>query len=472
MKWPSGSPHAGFSRPLALLAAGALFMENLDGTILATAAPAIGRDFGVAPESVNTAMVAYLLAVAVFVPVTGWLADRFGTRTTFLWAIAGFTVASVACAAAPDLWWLCVFRAVQGIAGALMVPIGRLAVLRNLQPAHLLAAMAYLTWPSLIAPVVAPLVGGVLTDALGWQWIFLINVPIGIALAAAGWWVVPRTDPPPRKRLDWAGFGLIAGAITCLSGAMEVAATGSPLVVAALLAGALCLGGGAAVSMRRRTEPLFDVGVLTIVTFRIGNVSGSVYRMMITAAPFLFALLFQAGFGWSAASAGALITAVFAGNLGVKPLTTPLIRRIGFRATLIWSNLAGVALLGVFAFVTPSTPVAVIVVLLALGGVFRSIGFSAYNTVQFADVPPEKLSDANTLSSTLQQVGTALGIAVAALAVRIGVVVVGDDDAAAAGDLPYRFAFVVAAAIMLLPLAGAFRLPPDAGRHAARRTSS
>lgn len=463
------TPQAGFSRPLALLAAGALFMENLDGTILATAAPAIGRDLGVAPESVNTTMVTYLLAVAVFVPVTGWLADRFGTRRTFLWAIVGFTAASVACAFAPDLLWLCVFRAFQGMAGALMVPIGRLAVLRDLRPAHLLAAMAYLTWPSLIAPVAAPFLGGVITDALGWEWIFLINVPIGVALAVAGLWLVPRSEPSAAKRLDWPGFVLVAGSITCLTGAMEVAATGAPWLVAVLLAAAFALAGGAVVMLRRRTHPLFDIEVLRIVTFRVGNVSGSVYRMMITAAPFLFALLFQAGFGWSAAAAGAVITAVFAGNLGIKPLTTPIIRRLGFRATLIWSNVAGAILLSVFVFVTAATPVWLIVVLLVLGGVFRSIGFSAYNTVQFADVPPDRLSDANTLSSTLQQVGTALGMAVAALAVRIGVAVIGEDGAHDA-SLPYRLAFVVAGAIMLLPLFGALRLPADAGLHATRST--
>lgn len=463
------SPPSGFSRPLALLAAGALFMENLDGTVLATAAPAIGHDFGVAPESVNTAMVAYLLAVAIFVPATGWLADRFGTRATFLWAVVAFTAASVACALAPDLLWLCVARAAQGMAGAMMVPIGRLAVLRNLRPVHLLAAMAYLTWPALIAPVLAPVLGGVLTDALGWEWIFLINVPIGVVLAAAGLWLVPRAEPAPNTRLDWPGFVLVAGAITCLTGAMEVAATGAPLLVGALLLAAATLAAGAVRAMRLRTRPLFDVRVLRILTFRVGNVSGSVYRMMITAAPFLFALLFQAGFGWSAATAGAVITAVFIGNLGIKPLTTPIIRLIGFRRTLVWSNVAGALLLGVFVVVTPSTPVAVIVVLLVLGGVFRSIGFSAYNTVQFADIPHDRLVDANTLSATLQQVGTALGMAVAALAVRIGTVVAGDDAHAHGGDLPYRLALLVAGLFMLAPLVGAIRLPRDAGAHAARR---
>ncbi|MFT3660827.1 MAG: MFS transporter [Gordonia sp. (in: high G+C Gram-positive bacteria)] len=475
MRWrPRSDDEAGFSRPLALLAAGALFMENLDGTVLATAAPAIGRDFGVAPESVNTAMVAYLLAVAIVVPVTGWLADRFGTRRTFLWAIAGFTAASVACALAPDLLWLCVFRAFQGIAGALLIPIGRLAVLRDLRPVHLLAAMAYLTWPSLIAPVAAPFLGGLLADTLGWEWIFLINVPIGIGLAAAGLRLVPHHAPAARTPLDRTGFFLIAGAITCLTGAVEIASTGAPGFVAILLGAALALAAGAASTMRRREHPLFDTHVLRIVTFRVGNVSGSVYRMMITAAPFLFALLFQAGFGWSAAAAGAVITTVFAGNLGVKPFTTPIIRRLGFRTTLIWSNVAGVLLLGVFAFITASTPVWLTVGLLFLGGVFRSIGFSAYNTVQFADVPPAQLSDANTLSATLQQVGTALGTAVAALAVRIGIALT---DAVPTGAermhddpaLPYRLAFVVAAAIMLLPLVGALRLPADAGHRAARR---
>ncbi|NMO02433.1 MFS transporter [Gordonia sp. TBRC 11910] len=459
---PSSSP--GFNRPLALLVAGSLFMENLDGTILQTAAPAVAADFGITPSSVGVTMVTYLLAVAVAVPASGWIADRYGTRRVFLCALAGFTATSLLCALAPNLLWLCIFRTVQGLAGALMVPIGRLAVLRAIRPTALLAAMAYLTWPSLVAPVVAPFLGGLLADTVGWRWIFGVNIPIGIALAVVGLAVVPRIDPPERIPLDWRGFALVSGAVVCLTGGVELMAGGRWPIVVALLTASSALGVAAVRAMTRRDHPLFDLDVLRIKTFRAGNLSGSVYRLMITAAPFLFALLLQSGFGWSAASAGAIITAVFVGNLAIKPLTTPIIRRLGFRRTLVWSNVAGAIALGAFVFVTPSVPVTVIVGLMLASGVFRSIGFSAYNTVQFADVGERDLVAANTLSSTLQQIATALGIAVASLAVRIGVAIAGPD-----GDLAYRLAFAVAAAVMSIPLFGALRLSPDAGAHAARR---
>lgn len=456
------STDPGFSRPLALLVAGALFMENLDGTILQTAAPAIATDFGITPSSVGITMVTYLLAVAVAVPASGWIADRYGTRRVFLCALTGFTATSLLCALAPNLLWLCIFRTAQGVAGALLVPIGRLAVLRAIRPTALLVAMAYLTWPSLAAPVVAPFLGGLLADTVGWRWIFGVNIPIGITLAVAGLIVVPKIDPPARTPLDWRGFALVSGAVVSLTGGVELMASGRWPIVIALLSASMLMGIAAVRVMTSRRHPLFDLQVLRIKTFRVGNVTGSIYRLMITAAPFLFALLLQSGFGWNAASAGAVITAVFVGNLAIKPLTTPIIRRFGFRTTLAWSNVAGAIALGAFIFVTPSTPVAVVVGLMFASGVFRSIGFSAYNTLQFADVGERDLLAANTLSSTLQQVATALGIAVASLAVRIGVGIAGPD-----GDLAYRLAFGVAAIVMLIPLFGAIRLASDAGSHAS-----
>ncbi|RDB47586.1 MFS transporter [Tsukamurella tyrosinosolvens] len=456
---------ASFSRPLALLVAGALFLENLDGTVLQTAAPAVARDFGVAPAGVSPAIVGYLLAVAVAIPAAGWVAERYGTRRVFLWSVVGFTAASVACALAPDLLWLCVFRLAQGTAGALMIPVGRIAVLRAVRPADLLAAMAYLTWPSLVAPVIAPFLGGVITDVLGWRWIFVLNVPIGVALAAGGALLIPRNDEGIRTPLDRWGYLLTAGAVVCLTGGVELLRGGRPWTVAALVVAATLLAGMAAQGMARRTHPLFDPAVMRIRTFRVGNVSGSIYRLVITGAPFLFVLLFQAGFGWSAAAAGAMVTAVFVGNLAIKPLTSPIIRVLGFRRTLVWSIVAGAATLLAFVWVHASTPATVIAALLVFSGVVRSIGFSAYNTVMFADVPRDLLPAANGLSATLQQVGTALGIAAAAAAARLGTGLAGPD----AVELGYRIAFVPFAALLLLPLAGALRLPANAGEHAAVR---
>lgn len=458
---------ATLNRPLALLAAVALSMENLDGTIIQPAAPAMAHDFGVRAVDLNVAMTAYLITVAVCVPVSGWLADRFGDRRVFCAAIAIFTVASALCAVAPSLELLCAARVLQGVGGAMMVPVGRLAVLRGVQKRDLLDAMAYLTWPALVAPVVAPALGGILTDTVGWPWIFLINLPFGAAAFVAALKIVPHADRADRRALDWAGFGLVGGGLAALVLGMEqVGSEPTPWVsVVALLVvavGALTAG---VLWMRRTRHPLLHFQALRIHTFRVGNVGGGIYRLIISAAPFLFTLLFQVGFGWSAARAGLLVGAVFVGNIAIKPLTTPLIRRFGFKPVIVASNALGALVYVLCVFVDASTPVAVIAVLLFFSGVFRSIGFSGYNSLQFADVPSGLTTGANTLASTMQQVATGLGIAVAALIVRLTTFTA---SALAPADvwLGYRWALPVVALLLMFPLIEAALLPSHAGAEA------
>ncbi|NNC12642.1 MFS transporter [Planctomonas sp. JC2975] len=444
-------------------------MENLDGTIIQTAAPAMAHDFGVRAVDLNIAMTAYLLTVAVCVPVSGWLADRFGERRIFATALAVFTIASALCAFAPSLPLLTAARVLQGIGGAMMVPVGRLAVLRGLDRRDLLDAIAYLTWPGLLAPVVAPALGGILTDTVGWPWIFLINIPFGIGAFVVALRIVPNTPSQEARRLDWAGFGLTGVALAALVLGMEQIGSAptnwgwaiSYLVVAA--------GAGVAgvVWMRRARHPLLNFAALRIDTFRVGNVGGGVYRLIISAAPFLFTLLFQVGFGWNAAQAGLLVGAVFVGNIAIKPLTTPLIRRFGFKNVIVGSNLLGALVYVACVFIDPTTPLWLIAVLLFLSGVFRSIGFSGYNSLQFADVPSELMTSANTLASTMQQVAVGIGIAVAALIVRLTTAAastLGPSDA----WLGYRWALAVVAVLLVFPIVEAALLPRHAGS-AARR---
>ena len=461
---------ATLNRPLALLAAVALSMENLDGTIIQPAAPAMAHDFGVRAVDLNVAMTAYLITVAVCVPVSGWLADRFGDRRIFCSALAIFTVASVLCAIAPSLELLSAARVLQGVGGAMMVPVGRLAVLRGVQKRDLLDAMAYLTWPALLAPVVAPALGGILTDTVGWPWIFLINVPFGVVAFIAALKIVPQTEDAPRRRLDWAGFGLVGIGLAALVLWMEqVGSDPTPwgwVIVFLVIAAAALVA--AAAWMRRARHPLLDFRALRIHTFRVGNVGGGVYRMIISAAPFLFILLFQVGFGWSAARAGLLVGAVFVGNIAIKPATSPLIRRFGFKAVIVWSNALGALIYVLCVFVDPTTPVGVVVVLLFFSGVFRSAGFSGYNSLQFADVPAELTTSANTLASTMQQVATGLGIAVAALIVRATTFAasgLGNADV----WLGYRWALPAVALLLMFPLIEATLLPRHAGAEAVRR---
>jgi MFS family permease len=432
---------ATLNRPLALLVAGTFFMENLDGTIIATAAPAIAADLHVAPVDVNLAMTAYLVTIAVGIPVSGWLTDRF--------------VAT---------------RVLQGIGGALMVPVGRLVVLRATSKRDLLDAVAYLTWPALVAPVIAPALGGWIVGVASWHWIFLINLPLGVLAFVVAARIVPsldhRPDVPP---LDWSGFVLSAGTLAALLIGLELLGPqhrGGALPAAATLVGAVLLALLTAVWLRRATHPLLRFGALRLQSFRVSNLGGGVYRLVISAVPFLLPLMFQVGFGWSPVRAGFLVLLLFLGNVAIKPATSPLIRRLGFRTVLIGSIVGGLlSFLGI-ALLRPTTPTTVIAVVLVLSGVFRSIGFSGYNSLQFADLDTADMTDANTLASTLQQVAVGLGVALGAVILRV----VDLAGAATLGPVtPYAVAFVVLAVLMLHPLVEALLLHRAAGNEVAGR---
>jgi EmrB/QacA subfamily drug resistance transporter len=466
----AGEPAAGLRRGLALLVAGAFFMEILDGTVIAPAAPLIGVDLGIRAVDVNIAISGYLVTVAVLIPISGWAADRFGVRRVFTAAIAVFTLASVGCALAPDLAVLTATRVLQGVGGALMVPVGRLAVLRATPKADLIRAIAYLTWPALLAPVLAPAIGGVLAEYASWRWIFVLNVPLGLAGLVLARRLVPvlRADRAPA--LDRLGFVLTALGVGALMVAVEnvgAAVVALPVVVGGALAAAALLT-AAVVHLRRAADPLLDLRNLAIPSYRVTATGGSVYRMVIVAIPFLLPLLFQLGFGWSAAQAGVVVIALFAGNVGIKPVTTPLMRRFGLRGVLLGAIPASMACLLGIAALTRDTPLPLLLAVLVLSGVFRSIGFSAYNSLAFADVEPDRMTPANTLMTALQELGGGLGIAVGALLLRVGA------GSASLGLLegatgPYRVAFVLLAALLAVPLAQVLRLARSAGAQVTGR---
>ena len=360
------APAGGVSRGLALLVAGAMFMEILDATVIAPAAPHIAADLAVAAVDINVAITAYVLTLAVLIPVSGWLADRFGARRVFLSAVAIFTLASVGCAAAVDLTSLTGTRVLQGIGGAMMVPVGRLVVLRATPKAQLVTAIAYLTWPALIAPVLAPAVGGLLSTYASWRWIFLINVPLGVAALVLGRRLVPDVRAERPDPLDRWGFALTALGVTALVIGLE--ALGKPVIDTTTTVIALTLAAtvltAAVLRLLRADRPLLDLRILRIATYRITAAGGSVFRAVITAIPFLLALFFQLGLGWSAAQAGLVVIALFLGNVAVKPVTTPLMRRFGIRAVMLTAILASAACLVGMAFVTAATPLPLLLVLL------------------------------------------------------------------------------------------------------------
>ncbi|MDQ0000194.1 MFS transporter [Pseudarthrobacter sulfonivorans] len=451
---------------LALLVAATLFMEFLDGTVLTTAIPNIAGDFGVPAADVNITMTAYLMTVAMGIPLSGWLAERVGARKVFCLAIAVFTVASLACAVSPDLTVLTLSRIVQGAGGAMMVPVGTLLVLRGTPKSELLRATAFLVWPALLAPVLAPLVGGALTTYLSWHWIFLINLPLGAAAFIAALRIVPAVSGDPARRLDWFGLLLTTTGVGSLVVGLELATAhpDGPWAALCAAAGVASLA-GAVLWMRRAKHPLFDLSVFRTRTFRAMATGGFVYRLTISSVPFLLPLMFQTGFGWSPLHAGIMVAAVFIGNIGIKPATTPLIRRFGFRAMLVLGSLASAITFALCALLTPDTPQAVIFALLVCSGAFRSIGFSAYASVQYADIVPGQLTSANSVSATLVQLAAGSGIAVGALLIRVfdGVALF---DADAAG--PFRGAFLAMAVLMLLSTADSLSLHRHAGAEVSR----
>jgi EmrB/QacA subfamily drug resistance transporter len=451
-------------RGLALLVAGAFFMENLASTIISTAAPDMAASFGVPPVDLNIAMTAYLVALAVFIPVSGWAADRYGARRVFAWAIAVFTVASALCAAATGLPELVVMRVLQGIGGAMMVPVGRLVVLRETPKSDLLRAIAYLTWPGLLAPVAAPALGGLLTTYASWRWIFVMNVPLGAVALLPALRMVPDLRGRGRPRLDRVGFVLGGAGLAAVLYGLETFG-GSPgrwSVAAVWFGGGLLICLVTTWHLLRVRHPLVDLTTLRVHTFRVSNAGGALFRAAISAVPFLLPLMFQDAFGWSAATAGLVLIAVFAGNVAVKPFTTPLLRRFGFRRVLVVNGTATAVTFSLCGALGPRTPVFVVASVLFLSGVCRSVSLSAYASIGFADIDPDRTGDANTLSSTVQQLAAGLGVALGALALRAAsplASLIGMGGPVAA----YRVAFAMLALLPLTAVVEAVRLGRDAG---------
>ncbi|WP_229258315.1 DHA2 family efflux MFS transporter permease subunit [Duganella rivi] len=453
------------SRSIALLVAGAFFMENLDGTVITTAVPDIAQTFGVAPLALNIGVSAYLLTLGVFIPISGWVAERFGARRVFAAALAIFTLASVLCGMANSLTEFVWLRVLQGAGGAMMVPVGRLVVLNNTPKEKLIAVIATLTWPALVAPVLGPPVGGFITSYASWRWIFYLNLPLGVIALALAWWLIPDKRAAEPRPFDLPGFLLSASALLLLTWGAEVVGGQNPdwneagacLVIGALLLAVLGW------HLKRARHPLIDLSSFAIPTFAITIVGGSLFRMAIGAVPFLLPLMFQLGFGLDAFHSGLLVIAVFAGNLMMKPATTPILRRFGFKPVILVNGLANVSALAACALLTPATPVWLTAAVLFVGGLTRSMQFSALNTIAFADVPQPRMAAANTLFSTAFQVALGLGVALGATGVRLGHWSAQQFGIADWPAIDYRLAFLLVALVSLLGLIDALRLDSNAG---------
>ncbi len=401
---------------IPLVVAFALFMENLDSTVVATALPSIARDLAVDPVALKLAFTSYILSIAVFTPISGWCADRFGSRTVFRTAIIVFLAGSILCALTSTLWGFVLSRIVQGMGGAMMTPVGRLILFKTVDKKDFVRALSWLTVPALVGPVLGPPVGGFITTYLEWRWIFWINVPIGLVGLVAVQLFIKQMYEENVPPLDLVGFALsgvgLAGFV------FGIAASGIGILPHALTYSLIAVGLfslGLYIWHSRRVEhPVVDLSIFKIVTLRTAILTGFLFRIGLGAAPFLLPLMLQVGFGYSAFASGTLTFLSTVGALLMKITAPPIIRRFGFRDILIFNAFVSALFLALNGVFTATTPWIVIASVLLIGGYFRSLQFTAINALAYSDIPAHRMSHATSLTSVLQQISVACGVAVAA----------------------------------------------------------
>src|ERR1700745_4032585 len=448
-------------RLIPLIVATALFMENMDSTVIATSLPAIAADIGTSPLTLKLAITSYLLSLAVFIPASGWTADRFGARAVFSIATALFMVASIGCALSSSVTDFVIARILQGAGGAMMTPVGRLVLLRTIDKSALVNAMAWVTVPALIGPVVGPPLGGFITTYFSWHWIFLINIPIGLlGIFMALRYIDPvRSDKPERFDL----YGLVLAGIGLGGIAFGLSIAGLNLVPWSVVIALIAIG---TISMtlyvmhaRRTASPVLDFALLRFPTMRGSIIGGFLFRLGIGSLPFLLPLLMQVGFGLSPLQSGLVTFASAVGAMGMKTLAARIIRAFGFRNMMTANALISTVFLAACALFTIHTPLLLIMIILVVGGFFRSLQFTSINTVAYAEIEPAQMSRATTLVSVNQQLAISAGVAVGAFSVESTMALRHVSDLSAADFAP---AFLVVAVISAMSSWFFWQMPDDA----------
>ncbi|HEY0316473.1 MAG TPA: MDR family MFS transporter [Sphingomonas sp.] len=455
-------------RIVALIIACALLMENLDATVLATALPTMARDFGVAAPQMSIALTSYLLALAIFIPASGTMADRFGSRPVFQAAIALFMGGSLISAQAPALWVIVAARFVQGIGGAMMIPVGRLVLLRSVAKKDMVSAMSWLIMPALIGPILGPPLGGYIVTYLDWRWIFYVNLPIGLlGFVLVGRYIANFREERPHP-FDPRGFVLSGVALGCLLFGFEMTSRPGalPLALALIVVGAV-FGMLYIRHARRHPAPIIDLGLLGDDNFRLSMIAGSLTRITQGSLPFLLPLMMQLGFGLSAAQSGTITVGPAIGSLLMKGVAPRLLRRFGFRHALITAGLIGALGYGVVGLFRPGWPTPAIVATLTVCGFFFSLQFTAYNAIAYDGIDKQHMSAATSFYSTVQQLMLSLGICVAASALHLSMLAHGGARPLF-GD--FTAAFWTVTAISLLATIWNLRFHPDAGAEISGRT--
>jgi len=449
-------------RLLPLIIATALFMENMDSTVISTSLPMIAQDLGADPIALKLALTSYLVSLAIFIPISGWVADKYGSRTIFTAAIAVFMAGSLACAGANSLGGFVIARFFQGMGGAMMVPVGRLVLLRSVPRNEVVQALATLTIPALIGPVMGPPLGGFITTYFHWRWIFFINIPIGVLGIVLATIFIPNIREEDTPPLDWAGF-LLSGLGLALV-MLGLASGGRHLIPPEVSLGCTVIGTLCIVlyirHARRTPHPVLQLDLLKVQTFRTSVMAGSLFRIGVGAIPFLLPLMLQVGFGLSPVASGSLTFIAAVGALFMKTMAKRILERFGFRRVLTINAFVAAAFIGFNGFFTPSTPHWLIMAILLIGGCFRSLQFTSLNAIAYADISKRDMSYATSLSGAAQQVALSMGVAFGAFVVEAVANLHGRTALAAADFGPAFWAVALVSALAGFAFA---RLDPSAG---------
>ena len=457
-------------RIIPLIVATALFMENMDSTVIATSLPAIATDIGTNPLALKLAITSYLLSLAVFIPASGWTADRFGARLVFAIAVGVFMVGSIGCALSGSITDFVFARILQGMGGAMMTPVGRLVLLRSVDKSALVNAMAWVTVPALIGPVIGPPLGGFITTYASWHWIFLINIPIGLLGIFMALKFIDPIKSETQEKFDL--YGMVLAGLGLAGIAFGLSVAGLNLLpwstIAALVAGGAISMTLYVIHARKTGSPVLDFSLLKLPTLRAAVVGGFLFRLGVGALPFLLPLLMQIGFGLSPFHSGLVTFSSSLGAMGMKTLAARLIRAFGFRNLMMVNALVSAFFLGVCALFTVTTPLLIIMVILVVGGFFRSLEFTAINTVAYAEVESPQMSRATTLVSVNQQLAVSAGVAVGAASVETTMWLNHVSELNATVFMP---AFVVVALTSAVSSYFFWQMPADAGHEISGRTA-